>query len=147
MVSRALSSFQNELFIRDQAQSESDASLKSIAPETNVIDPFAAMDRKSFGEFARSIHANKIFAVKLRDRQIIRDTMPKQFLALVAEKLNNTVEALMTYLDGRDQRPVTGNQFFKADDRPNHDLQQSFDEAVLSSSLDDEQKQFLQSLR
>lgn len=146
LVSRALSSFQNELFIRERSQAESDIDQKSIAPETKVIDPFANMDRRSFGEFARSIHANKIFAVKLRDRQIIPTTMPKQFLELVADKLNSTVEMLITYLNGRDRRPATGNQFFKADDRPNHDLQQSFAEAIANSGLDEDQKQFLQSL-
>lgn len=146
LVSRALSNFQNELYLREQAPSTSEDRLASVAPETKMIDPFASMDRKSFGDFSQSIHANKIFAVKFRDKQINPATIPNQYLDIVAEKLNCTVDLLLTYLNGQERRPAMGTQFFKADDRPNHDLQQSFDEAVENSGLNDDQKRFLQSL-
>lgn len=147
LVSRALSNFQNALYMREQALSPSNDVSATVAPETKMIDPFASMDRKSFGEFARSINVNKIFAVKFRDKQIKPATIPHRFLEIVAEKLNSTVELLLIYLNGQDRRPAMGNQFFKADDRPNHDLQQSFDEAVESSNLTEDQKKFLQGMK
>ncbi|QIE48206.1 hypothetical protein G5B38_21620 (plasmid) [Pseudohalocynthiibacter aestuariivivens] len=146
LVSRALSNFENELFLRDNS-SKSDDVIARVAPEVDSIDPFADMDRKSFGQFARSIHANKVFALKLRDRQIRPDTIPHRYLELISEFLKIRLDQLFTYLNGQDRRRAMGTQFFKADDRPNHDLQQRFDEAVESSGLTDDQKRYLKSLK
>ncbi len=146
LVSRALSNFENELFLRDDS-SKSDDVIARVAPEVDSIDPFADMDRKSFSQFARSIHANKVFALKLRDRQIRPDTIPHRYFELISECLKIRLDQLFTYFNGQDRRPAMGTQFFKADDRPNHDLQQSFDEAVESSGLTDDQKRYLKSLK
>ncbi len=146
LVSRALSNFENELFLRENSPKSEDLAPR-VAPETKSFDLFAAMDRKSFGQFARSIHANKAFALKLRDRQVRPDTIPHRYLELIAECLNSTLDQLLSYLNGRVHQPALGTQFFKADDRPNHDLQQSFDEAVDSSGLTDDQKRYLKSLK
>ena len=145
MVARALSNFENELFLRDSSSKSDDVATR-MAPEIKSFDPFAAMDRKNFGQFARSIHANKVFALKLRDRQIQPDTIPHRYLELISECLKIRLDQLLTYFNGQDRRPAMGTQFFKADDRPNHDLQQSFDEAVESSGLTDDQKRYLKSL-
>lgn len=146
LVSRALSNFENELFLRDSS-SKADVVTSRVAPEVKSLDPFAGMDRKSFGQFARSIHANKVFALKLRDRQIRPDTIPLRYLELTSECLKIRLDQLLTYLNVSGHRPAMGTQFFKADDRPNHDLQQSFDEAVESSGLTGDQIRYLMSLK
>lgn len=146
LVSRALSNFENELFLRDSSSKADDVTAR-VAPEVKSLDPFAVMDRKSFGQFARSIHANKVFALKLRDRQIRPDTIPLRYLELISECLKIRLDQLLIYLNGSGHRPAMGTQFFKADDRPNHHLQQSFDEAVESSGLTGDQIQYLMSLK
>ncbi|UXX85296.1 hypothetical protein [Roseovarius pelagicus] len=146
LVSRALSNFENELFLRDSSSKADDVTSR-VAPEVKSLDPFAAMDRKSFGQFARSIHANKVFALKLRDRQIRPDTIPLRYLEITSECLKIRLDQLLTYLNVSGHRPAMGTQFFKADDRPNHELQQSFDEAVESSGLTGDQIQYLMSLK
>lgn len=146
MVARAISNFENELFLRNQESAENDKTAKA-APEVTTVDPFASMNRQSFRAFATAIHANKLFAIKIRDQQIRLTTIPVRYLEMVAESMRISLDQLREYLSRRNGRFATGNQFFKADDKPNHELQQSFDEAVADSGMTDEQQQFLLGLK
>lgn len=146
MVARAISNFENELFLRDQELAkETESSM--IAPEVKMIDPFSSMDRKSFRAFVTDIQASTIFAIKVRDRQIRLATIPSRYLEMIADSLRIPFDQLREYLSQRNGRLAHGTQFFKADDRPNHDLQQSFDDAVADSGMTDTQQQFLLGLK
>ncbi len=146
MVARAISNFENELFLRDQELAkETESSM--IAPEVKMIDPFSSMDRKSFRAFVTDIQASTVFAIKVRDRQIRLATIPLRYLEMIADSLRIPFDQLREYLSQRNGRLAHGTQFFKADDGPNHDLQQSFDDAVADSGMTDMQQQFLLGLK
>lgn len=146
MVARAISNFENELFLRDQELAKEDES-STMAPEVKMIDPFASMDRKSFRAFANAIHASTVFAIKIRDQQITLATIPSRYLEMIADSLSVNLDQVRVYLSRRIGRLAPGTQFFKADDKPNHDLQQSFDDAVADSGMTTDQQQFLLGLK
>lgn len=146
MVARAISNFENELFLREQDLASDDESSTS-APEVKMNDPFTSMDRKGFRAFAAAIHASTVFAIKIRDRQIKLTTIPLRYLEIIADSLRINIDQLEGYLSQRNGRLTSGTQFFKADERPDHDLQQSFDDAVADSGMTDEQQQFLLGLK
>lgn len=146
MVGRAISNFENELFRRKQ-ETDTSGETAGMAPETKTADPFASMDRGNFRAFAAAIHANNLFAMKIRDRQINPATIPKRYLEMIAESLSISLSRLEEFLSLRTDRLTTGNQFFKADDKPNHNLQQSFDDAVSDSGMTDDQQSFLLGLK
>ncbi len=146
LVSRAMSNFENELYKRKQDKAKVEEQ-SMTAPETVTVNPFEEMDRKGFRAFTFAIHASKIFAMKIRDRQIKLATIPIRYLEMIAESLRVTLDQLREYLTNNNGRLTPGIQFFKAEGKPDHDVQQSFDEAVASSGLTDEQQQFLLSLK
>lgn len=146
MVARAMSNFENELFEKQQS-SESDREGSNSTAKTSTINPFARMDRTGFRAFATAIHASTIFAMKIRDHQIKLATIPLKYLEMIAQALPLSLEQLRDYLNHRNGRLAPGNQFFKADDKPDHNIQQSFDEAVATSGLTEEQQNYLLSLK
>ena len=141
VVSRAMSRFQNRLYAVRQANTPT----SNRAPSPEVADtpnPFAELSREEFRSLVVRIGANTVFVAKLRDRQVKRDTIPHRFLQYLADALDIALDLLNAHFSA----PSTNlaRQFYKADDKPDGNQQQSFVEAVKSSGLnEDQQRQLL----
>lgn len=128
-VSKAISRFQNRLYAEKNA---------AASPRPN---PFASMKREELRAFAKNINANLPFVMKLRDRQIQPETITEGFRRRVGEELNVPIELLTAHfaeLPGMH----TGARF-KSDKSPEVGARQSFEEAVRTSALSPEQREFL----
>ena len=137
-VSRAMSHFQNRLHAVTTGAAEARSTRVDIADAPN---PFSGLPRNEFRAFAARLNANTVFVGKLRDRQIDPATMTLGFQRRVADELKAPLDVVVAHFASR-QGASTG-QFFKAEDKPSTGAQQSFEEAVRSSGLNEAQQKFL----
>lgn len=137
-VSRAMSHFQNRL------HAVTAGAAQPVSSPTNVTDapnPFIGIPRSEFRAFAGRLNANAVFVGKLRDRQIDPTTMTPGFRKQVADELKAPLNVVVAHFAAR--QAISAGQFFKADGKPSTGAQQSFEEAVKSSGLSEEQQRYL----
>ena len=144
MVSRAMSRFHNRLHALRQEPKK--VSAENTLPPKPVDNPFAGLSRPEFRNFVMRIGANTVFVAKLRDRQIEPETITDGFKRRVADGLDIPFAAVNAHFAASDDLANANPQFYKADNKPSHDRSQSFEEAVRSSGLTDEQQRYLLSL-
>jgi hypothetical protein len=138
-VSRAMSRFQNRLFAL--RQDEVSGSTTSAAASYSVENPFAALDRAAFRGLANRLDVSTLFVTKLRDRQIDPSTMTTGFRKRVANELSVPLDVIVAHFAARPEAQF--RQFYKAEQKPTAVARQSFEEAVRSSGLTDEQQRHL----
>lgn len=138
----ALSVFQNALFNarKDAALVEAPRGDAGVAP-----NPFARLDRAGVRAVADGLRASKTFVLKLRDRIILADTMTEGFMRRVAEVLGEPFAQVASHFRAQ-QVVMPGKQSFKADDKPVVGGKQTFEEALQTAGLDEEQQAYLRSL-
>ena len=139
-VNRAMSYFQNRL----HAVKTSIGTAKKPSTGAEFADthnPFLSLPRKEFREFASRLNANAVFVSKLRDRQINPATMTQGFQKRVADELEVPLDVVVAHFAAHPATP--SRQFFKTDTKPSIGVQQSFEDAVRSSCLNDAQQKFL----
>lgn len=141
-VSRAMSAFQ--VALQESRGQEEVAVTESVDEESTVENPFADLDRTQFRALAESVNANTVFLFKLRDCLINPDTMTEGFLRLLGDKLKVSMERLDAFF--RAGGPQLAGQHFKAETKPSVGQQQSFEYAVRSSGLTEEQQEYLLNL-
>jgi len=139
-VSRAMSRFYNRLHAVQI--SENTSAGKAVPANEIPPNPFATLDRAAFRGMVQRLNVNNVFAIKLRDRQIVPETIPKKFTDRLAQELEVPPGVLMGHLYAQGQSPIQG-QFYKAANKPQLDVKQTFDEAVKTSGLSDEQQKSL----
>ena len=137
-VSRAMSYFQNRLHAVKVGAGEPGSARTEIVDAPN---PFSGLPRDEFRAFAVRLNANTVFVGKLRDRQIDPATMTPGFQRRVADELNVPLDVVVAHFAARPAAP--SRQFFKAEGKPSTGAQQSFEEAVRSSGLNEAQQKFL----
>ena len=139
-VSRAMSHFQNRLHAvtTSAGAAEPGSTCVDIADAPN---PFSGMPRKDFRDFAARLNANSFFVGKLRDRQIDPATMTQGFHKKVADELEVPLDVVVAHFAA--PQVAQSRQFFKAESKPSIGAQQSFEEAVRSSDLNDAQQRYL----
>lgn len=143
MVSRAISRFHNRLYTTKRATAAS--TTRTITETAALANPIACLDRAGVRAFAEQLHANNAFVLKLRDRQIDPETIPERFVRRVAELLKVPLEAMKAHFRG----PASVQarmQYYKSDCKPEVAPRQTFEEAVRSSGLSDDQQRHLLSL-
>lgn len=139
VVSRALSKYQNALHARmskSVVDQTADASSKAACE-----NPFASLDRQSFRTLAHELNVSLAFLCKVRDCLIDPATMTEGFRRYLAEKMGLAMDQLTNFVLGRG--PKLATQFYKADQKPEAQPQQSFEAAVRNSGLTQEQRDFL----
>lgn len=140
-VSRAMSHFQNRLY----AVSTGAAAAQAGAVRPKVADapnPFLGLPRGEFRAVARRLKANAVFVSKLRDRQIDPSTMTPGFQRRIAEELRAPLEVVVAHFAA--EQVLLPRQFFKAEGKPSTSgAQQTFEEAVRSSGLSEDQQRSL----
>lgn len=144
VVSRAMSRFHNRVYALRRAADK--APTGRALPSESVHNPFAGLSREEFRAVASRIGANTVFVAKLRDRQIDPETMTDGFKRLVANEVKVPVGLLSAHLEATRGATAESAQFYKADDKPKHDQQQSLADAVRSSGLTVEEQRRLLSL-
>jgi hypothetical protein len=136
-VSRAISYFQNAVY---ELESKPAAPLRSVAQPKNL---FADMDRARFRAVASSLHANNTFMIKLRDRTIDPDSVTSRtgFCRKVAGEIGEPVDLIIAHFRG--PQVIARGQHYKSDKKPAVTGRETFEEAVRSSGLSDEQQAYL----
>lgn len=142
-VSRAMSRFQNRLYSAKRPTSE--AAQKAANDAAGAVNPFASLDRRAFRELADRLQSNTVFVGKLRDRQIEPETIPRGLVRRVAELLAIPIDWVVAHFAApMDSQPRL--QLLKADQKPDAVVRQTFEDAVRSSNLSEQQQRYLLSL-
>ena len=146
-VSRAISTFHNEVYALRQ---ELERRREEDASSFGGVNPFAGLSRTEMRGVVRGMDANGAFVAKLRDGQILGETMTAGFKAHVVEVMDEIAsvpkEVVYAHLAGETETAGASPQFYKATSRPEIGMQQTFAEAVGSSGLTAEQQRHLLSL-
>jgi hypothetical protein len=112
--------------------------------DAEVTNPFAKLSTSSFKSLARSLDVSNLFLMRVRARAIRAATIPARFVERLASELGATVQAVGAYLQGP---PGTiSGQAFRSSVKPCVDEQMTFDQAVETSQLTQEQQAILKAL-
>jgi hypothetical protein len=141
-VARAMSAYHNRIY---ELQQKGAAASVDQAAIVTVENPFLGLDRTAIRNLAQSMGANPTFVSKLRDRMIEIGTVPRRVQELVAKELKVSLQLLAAHLSAQSVVQAAG-QHYKADQKPILGMKQSFEDAVRSSGLTDEQQRHLLSL-
>lgn len=131
---RAISHLQNYTFeLERRAQGSVSA----------VTDPFSAMTREQFRAFASDLGVNTTFAMKLRDLLIDPQTVIRRtrFCQAAADAAHVPLDVMFAHLQGASA--ISRSAFYKADGKPEAAARESFEQAVQSSALTEEQQRKL----
>lgn len=139
-ISRAMSRFQNRLHA---AKTDTQAKRATLSPQ----NPFAVLSREEARSLAERLHANSVFIMKLRDREVDEDTMTDGFKRHVAEELKAPLQLIVAHFAAPPEiRGGRGGMHFKADTKPQVGAKQAFRDAVQNCGLTPEQQDYLLSL-
>jgi hypothetical protein len=144
VVSRVMSQFENQLFERRQARA---ATPPARAATASVENPFAALDRQGFRSLVSQLDVNSAFLSKLRDRTIEPISIPKAYCRHLAQEMDEDAEAMVAHLYAPQESVAAGRQLYKAEGKPAATARQSFEEAVKTSGLSEEQQRRLLSFQ
>ena len=141
-VSRAVSRFHSKLHAARTATGSLNESEDS--PELmNVPNPFAALDPKEFKALADQLNITNVFLMRLRDRVIALSTIPKKFIQAIAEARGVAKDVVVAHLSSPPEAAPAGAEFYKSDKQPEAAGQQTFEHAVRTSGLSEEQQKRL----
>lgn len=141
-VSRAMSRFQNRLFEVEHGKSAGATAASAVASAAE--NPFARLDRTAFRGLATRLDVSTLFVAKLRDRRINPTTITPGFRKRIADELSVPLDLVVAHFAARPEGQTP--QFYKAEQKPTTVAQQSFEEAVRSSGLTDEQQRHLMNM-
>lgn len=109
-----------------------------------LADPLTTATREQFKEIAKALKVNTLFLSRLRDKQIELSTIPNQFIERLAACLEVSVEIVKSFLNSNPT--ISSAVSFKAEGTPETTNKISFEKAIETSSLTDEQLNELKSL-
>lgn len=109
------------------------------------FNPLATLDRPAFRSLAIKLGLNTLFLTMLRDRTIKGSTIPINFVILVSDAIGESVEVMKTALSG--PPVISSATSYKADAAPIAENQITFDEAINSSQLTEQQKAALMAMK
>ena len=134
-----------ELCAASQAEQSKaiDAALAGIE-EPALADPFVSASPQQLRELAAALYANVVFVACLKDKMIDVATMSEGFLSAVARFFSSSLERVRASLS--EPPRLAPAMEFKAKGKPGGAQKQSFEEALRSSGLSDEQQEKLRSL-
>lgn len=136
----AMSHFHNTLHALRSAPEQN----VKVERTANAINPFASLDRTELRALGSRLHANTVFVIKLRDRLIEAETIPRRFKELIAEEVDVPFELVAAHF--RERPLISAATNFKSEQKPEAGKKQNFQEAVRSSGLTAEQQSYLLSL-
>lgn len=135
-VSRAMSRFHNRL----HAEGMKTAASAKRSAMGEAVNPFSGLSRQEFRDLAARLDTTTLFLSKLRDRGIEPSTMTAGFRQYAAAVINEPVEILSRHFDAMRGNAGAPATFHKADGKPAHGERQTFEEAVRSSGMSEQQQ-------
>lgn len=108
---------------------------------TAMVNPLSNLDKQRFKELAQELNVNRLFLSLLRDNAIQVATIPRQFLTLLAELLNISVEGLQRVLVA--PPTISEGVRYRASGKPGSGDKITFEEALTHSQLSDAQQSLL----
>lgn len=142
-VSRAISRFHNRLHAERVKTAAKSAGKFAIA---EAVNPFSGLSRQEFRVLATRLDATALFVVKLRDREIDPSTLTPGFRHYAAIQTEVSVEMMSAHFNAARSGAVAPARFHKAEGKPAHGELQTFEEAVRSSGMSEEQQRKLLTL-
>ncbi len=149
MVMRAMSKFQSLLYEADQPATApmngvSHEAARRRANVAEAANPFAELDHVGIRRVAKELNAPTLLVIKLRDRHILPATISSGFRKKTAEALGVPEPMLTAHLMAP---PVAHHaERYKSERKPEATTQQTFEEAIDSLGISDEQRRYLLSL-
>lgn len=110
-----------------------------------AINPLAGIDTGKFKALAVNLNVSRRFLSRLRDNAIQVETIPKQFLELLAQQLRISAEVLRKSLTA--PSAIAAGQRFKASGKPVAGQKVTFDDALASSALTESQQNRLRAMK
>ena len=138
-VLRAMSRFENKRHAVEVGRRGS-----PVEREDQDSDLFSALGTTEIRALGARLNANTVFVLKLRDRFIQADTITDGFKRRLAEELRAPVELVAAHFAG--PSTIRPGAYYKADQKPHTTKKQSFEEAVRTCGLTQEQQIYLLSL-
>jgi hypothetical protein len=137
LVSRAISRFHERV-----ASASVSAQKAHIAAFREASSPFEGLSISHKRDIRNKLGIDTPLLAKFQNRLVDPDTIPRVFLARLAETLGRTLDDFASYL--RLPPAMHAKPEFKAEGKPSVDAhKETFEEAVRASSLDDKRKQAL----
>jgi hypothetical protein len=133
---RAMSRFQNRIYELQQQGTSS--------PEAGVENPLATLDTATLRAVMKDLNVTPVFLMKLRDRRIREDTIPKPFTDRLARGIKVSPEKLRKRLAAPSELRQASS--WKSDKKPEAPPKETFEEAIVSSNLTAEQQAALRTM-
>lgn len=111
------------------------------APQTLKADPFATLSTAEMREAAKRLDVPRQVMTAFRERRVLLETIPRQFLRRLAEAIQTTVDHLIASLSV----PPAGAlaRSYKADGKPNASAAVSFEQVLIEAGVPDERREAL----
>jgi hypothetical protein len=97
----------------------------------------SSLGRPAYRSLASRLGINTVVLNQLRDREIDSATIPRRFTERLARELDASVGVILQFLSL--PSAISPMASFKADDKPQSNSKESFEEALVHSGLDEEQ--------
>lgn len=146
IVMRAMSKFQNLLYNADHAVAapSNGVSHETARRTTNLdqtVNPFAELDHVEIRRVAKELNAPTLLVIKLRDRHILPATISPGFRKKTVEVLGVPEPILAAHLMAPPEAQHARR--YKSERKPEATTQQTFEEAVNSLDVSDDQRRYL----
>jgi hypothetical protein len=102
-----------------------------------IENRLSSLDRPAYRGLASRLGINTLVLNQLRDREIDSTTISRRFTERLAHELNASVGVIRQFLSL--PPAISAMASFKAEDKPQSNSRESFEEALMHSGLDEEQ--------
>jgi len=104
----------------------------------SVLDPFASLTVANLRAIAKQLNVPRQILAAFRERKVIASSIPKPFLGNLAAAMNTQIETVLKALS----LPPTSElaRSYKADTKPETDLQVTFEQLLKDASVAEDQR-------
>lgn len=126
---------ESPLSVEDQMRIDTAWSRIQSAPSKVATDPFAELSVPKLREIAQTLNVPRQVITAFRERTVIVASVPKRFLARLADLVGSRVQDL---LDTLALPPQQLARSYKADGKPNEAVRVTFEQLLSDAGLSDE---------
>ncbi len=130
----------------DDAWDHFEAAMDGFAPvQVAPVNPFAKLNPAALRVLGVQLGINSLLLARLRDRAIDAATIPKRFVQRLAASLGVPHDDVAIYLGGRPT--MASGQSYRSSEKPAVIEQISFEQAITTSQLTQQQQDALRALQ
>jgi len=138
-VSRDLRQYDAPLSQKDRANIDEAWRLHSATGRNSISDPFAAMSVADLREVARRLGVPRQVVTAFRECRVILETVPRAFLARLADVVNISTTKLEGFLSTPQPAPVQARSY-KADSKPVANEPVSFERLLIDAGIPEDKR-------